>query len=61
MKTNVEDKLKDKIEQEDKDKVLEAVKEALEWMEENSDAGEIRHIASQSCIPLFVPFLSSAQ
>jgi len=38
MKTNVEDKLKDKIEQEDKDKVLEAVKEALEWMEENSDA-----------------------
>jgi hypothetical protein len=41
--------------------VLEAVKEALEWMEENSDAGEIRHIASQSCIPLFVPFLSSAQ
>ena len=40
MKSNVEDKLKDKIESEDKEKVLEAVKEALDWMEENSDAGQ---------------------
>lgn len=40
MKNNVEEKMADKIDEDDKEKVLEAVKEALEWMEENSDAGE---------------------
>ncbi|EFJ49128.1 luminal binding protein Bip1 [Volvox carteri f. nagariensis] len=38
MKSTVEDKLKDKIDEDDKEKVLSAVKEALEWLDENSDA-----------------------
>lgn len=33
----MEDKLKDKLEAEDKDKVGAALKEALEWLEENSE------------------------
>ena len=37
-KSQVEDKLKDKIDEDDKEKVLAAVKEALEWMDENSEA-----------------------
>jgi heat shock protein 5 len=37
-KSAVEDKLKDKIDEDDKEKVLSAVKEALEWMDENSEA-----------------------
>lgn len=39
MKSTVEDKMKDKISEEDKQKVSAAVKEALEWLEENTDAG----------------------
>ncbi|KAF8060359.1 BIP5 [Scenedesmus sp. PABB004] len=38
MKSTVEDKAKDKVSPEDKKTVLEAVKEALEWVEENADA-----------------------
>ncbi|GIL68671.1 hypothetical protein Vafri_21913 [Volvox africanus] len=38
MKSTVEDKLKGKIDEDDKEKVLTAVKEALEWLDENSDA-----------------------
>ncbi|GLI59668.1 hypothetical protein VaNZ11_001607 [Volvox africanus] len=38
MKSTVEDKLKGKIDEDDKEKVLAAVKEALEWLDENSDA-----------------------
>jgi heat shock protein 5 len=41
MKSSVEDKLKDKIDEDDKEKVLAAVKEALEWLDENSDAGKL--------------------
>lgn len=41
MKSTVEDKLKDKIDEDDKEKVLAAVKEALEWLDENSDAGKV--------------------
>ncbi|KAI8474988.1 MAG: binding protein 1 [Monoraphidium minutum] len=37
-KSTVEDKAKDKISAEDKTKVLDAVKEAQEWVEENGDA-----------------------
>ena len=40
MKSTVEDKMKDKIEEEDKEKITAAVKEALEWLDENPDAGE---------------------
>ncbi len=39
MKSTVEDKLKDKIDAEDRDKIKTAIKEAQEWLEENSDAG----------------------
>eukprot|EP00879_Flechtneria_rotunda_P000830 GHRR01000954.1.p1 GENE.GHRR01000954.1~~GHRR01000954.1.p1 ORF type:complete len:505 (+),score=222.98 GHRR01000954.1:3-1517(+) len=38
MKNTVEDKAKDKVSAEDKKTVLDAVKEALEWVEENADA-----------------------
>jgi heat shock protein 5 len=38
MKSTVEDKAKDKVSAEDKKTVLDAVKEALEWVEENSEA-----------------------
>lgn len=38
MKNTVEDQAKDKVSAEDKKTVLDAVKEALEWVEENSDA-----------------------
>ncbi|KAI8475240.1 MAG: luminal binding protein [Monoraphidium minutum] len=37
-KSTVEDKAKDKLSDEDKTKVLDAVKEAQEWVEENGDA-----------------------
>lgn len=38
IKNTVEDKAKDKVSDDDKKTVLDAVKEALEWVEENSDA-----------------------
>ncbi|KAG2494134.1 hypothetical protein HYH03_007772 [Edaphochlamys debaryana] len=38
MKSSVEDKLKDKIEDEDNKKIGAAVKEALEWLDEHPDA-----------------------
>jgi len=38
IKSTVEDKAKDKVSAEDKKTVLEAVKEALEWVEENPEA-----------------------
>lgn len=38
MKSTVEDKLKDKISEDDKEKVQAAIKEAQEWLEENHDA-----------------------
>jgi heat shock protein 5 len=41
MKNTVEDKMKDKIDEDDKEKITSAIKEAQEWMDENSDAGKI--------------------
>lgn len=38
IKSTVEDKAKDKVSDDDKKKILDAVKEANEWVEENSDA-----------------------
>lgn len=38
MKNTIEDKLGEKLDEDDKAKVEEAVTEALEWLEENSDA-----------------------
>lgn len=38
IKGSVEDKLKDKISEDDQEKALEAIKEAMDWLEENSDA-----------------------
>lgn len=38
MKSTVEDKMKDKIDDDDKETITTAVKEALEWLEENQDA-----------------------
>jgi heat shock protein 5 len=38
MKSTVDDKMKDKIDDDDKEKIRTAVSEALEWLEENSDA-----------------------
>ncbi|KAG2483308.1 hypothetical protein HYH03_017811 [Edaphochlamys debaryana] len=38
MKSTVEDKMKDKIDEDDKEKITAAVKEALEWLDENPDA-----------------------
>ncbi|WIA23788.1 hypothetical protein OEZ86_007102 [Tetradesmus obliquus] len=38
VKSTVEDKAKDKVSAEDKKTVLDAVKEAMEWVEENSEA-----------------------
>lgn len=40
MKSTIEDKMKEKISEDDKEKIEAAVKEALEWLEENQDAGE---------------------
>lgn len=42
MKSTVEDKAKDKISDDDKETITAAVKEALEWLEENQDAGARR-------------------
>ncbi len=39
MKSTVEDKMKDKIDEDDKEEITAAVKEALEWLDENPDAG----------------------
>jgi molecular chaperone DnaK (HSP70) len=61
MKSTVEDKAKDKVSAEDKKTVLDAVKEALEWVEENTDAEadefkdklkEVRCLATH-CEPLW--------
>ncbi|MEW5297801.1 MAG: hypothetical protein WDW38_006987 [Sanguina aurantia] len=38
MRSTVEDKMKDKISEDDKESVLAAVKEAIEWLDENPDA-----------------------
>jgi len=38
MKSTIEDKMKDKISDDDKSKVKEAVDQALEWLDENQDA-----------------------
>ena len=38
MKSTVEDKAKDKIDGDDKKVILDAVTEALEWLDEHSDA-----------------------
>jgi len=38
IKSTVEDKAKDKVSEDDKKKVLDAVKEVQEWVDENSDA-----------------------
>eukprot|EP00877_Chromochloris_zofingiensis_P011020 jgi/Chrzof1/6171/Cz17g14060.t1 len=38
MKSTVEDKLKEKLDADEKKKVLDAVNEALEWLEDNQDA-----------------------
>ncbi|KAK9807038.1 hypothetical protein WJX72_011525 [[Myrmecia] bisecta] len=38
MKSTIEDKLGDKLEEDDKEKVTTAVSEALEWLDENQDA-----------------------
>ncbi|GFR49496.1 hypothetical protein Agub_g11414 [Astrephomene gubernaculifera] len=38
MKSTVEDKMKDKIDEDDKEAISTAVKEALEWLDENPDA-----------------------
>ncbi|GMH34446.1 hypothetical protein BSKO_02280 [Bryopsis sp. KO-2023] len=38
MKNTIEDKLGEKLEEDDKTKVTEAVQEALEWLDENPDA-----------------------
>ncbi|EIE27137.1 binding protein 1 [Coccomyxa subellipsoidea C-169] len=40
MKQTIEDKLGDKLEEDDKEKVKAAVDEALEWMDDNQDAEE---------------------
>jgi heat shock protein 5 len=39
MKSTVEDKMKDKIDEDDREKVTSAIKEAQEWLDDNSDAG----------------------
>ena len=46
MKSSVEDKLKDKISEEDSKKVKAAITEINEWLDENSDAEQV------SCCPL---------
>ncbi len=38
MQNSAEDKLKDKLSEEEKKTVLDAVKEGMEWLDENSDA-----------------------
>jgi ABC-type nitrate/sulfonate/bicarbonate transport system substrate-binding protein len=38
MKSTMEEKMKDKVSDDDRAKVLEAVKEGLDWMEENPEA-----------------------
>lgn len=42
MKSSVEDKLKDKISEEDAKKVKAAITEINEWLDENSDAEQVR-------------------
>jgi endoplasmic reticulum chaperone BiP len=38
MKNTVEDRLSDKLDEDDKSTVLDAVKGGLDWLEDNSDA-----------------------
>lgn len=39
MRSTVDDKMKGKISEADKESVLAAVKEAIDWLDENPDAG----------------------
>lgn len=45
MKSSVEDKLKDKISAEDAKKVKAAITEINEWLDENSDAEQVRNLS----------------
>lgn len=45
----VEDKMKDKMEEDDKEKISDALKEAQEWLDENGDAGETRRLRCGAC------------
>lgn len=56
MKSTVEDKAKDKVSAEDKKTVVDAVKEALEWLEENADADadelkdKLKEVRGRQCV-----------
>ncbi|RHY30589.1 hypothetical protein DYB32_006891 [Aphanomyces invadans] len=50
LKNNVEDKLADKIEEADKDTLLKAVQEAMDWLDENQEADKEDFDAQQKAI-----------
>ncbi|RHY63942.1 hypothetical protein DYB30_004637 [Aphanomyces astaci] len=50
LKNNVEDKLADKIEEGDKDTLLKAVQEAMDWLDENQEADKEDFDAQQKAV-----------
>lgn len=51
MKSSVEEKLKDKISEEDAKKVKAAIADINEWLDENSDAEQVRAAQPSALMP----------
>jgi molecular chaperone DnaK (HSP70) len=60
MKSTIEDKMKDKIDEDDREKVSSALKEAQEWLDENSDAGGLGKAQRQPVSPSWFSLLQTA-
>ncbi|DBA04015.1 TPA: hypothetical protein N0F65_009362 [Lagenidium giganteum] len=59
LKNNVEDKLADKIEEDDKDTVMKAVQDAMDWLEDNQDSDKEDFEAKQKEVEKIVnPIMS---
>ncbi|CAI5719169.1 unnamed protein product [Peronospora destructor] len=59
LKNNVEDKLEDKIDEDDKDTVLTAVQDAMDWLEDNQEADKEDYEAKQKEVEKIVnPIMS---
>ncbi|RLN98059.1 hypothetical protein BBJ28_00010264, partial [Nothophytophthora sp. Chile5] len=59
LKNNVEEKLEDKIEEDDKDTVLTAVQDAMDWLDDNQEADKEDFEAKQKEVEKLVnPIMS---
>jgi len=59
LKNNVEEKLEDKIDEDDKDTVLTAVQDAMDWLEDNQEADKEDYEAKQKEVEKLVnPIMS---